>query len=116
MHAISNLPSSHVQPKLVVLAHKVDFVKAPAGAGDSHSVTRVRTVLERELEKRRTAQTSGHAVEKLGNLEEEEDVMGGLECRGTSFSFEQWEGGECVLVSTSVSSGLESLLDEVAAQ
>ena len=62
----------------------------------SLAVSRVRTVLERELEKRSVASASGLVVEKLG-AEDESVEMGGLDCGSSgssSFRFVDWEGGE----------------------
>lgn len=121
MHAISNLPASHKLPTLLVLAHKADLLKTTSTTNEvtsgTHALNRVRTVLERELEKRKTVQTNGLGVEKLGEDAEKSDVMGGLECSGPTFTFDHWEGGECLLIATSskTEGGLDSLLDALVA-
>lgn len=128
MHALTSLPPSQALPSLLVLAHKTDLLKgATGGAGDADAlaVNRVKTILERELEKRRASQASGVVVEDLG-AEGESVEMGGLECSGGgAFRFADWEGGEVAFVSTStklsekqdaekagsVSAGLNALTD-----
>ena len=88
------------------------------------AITRVRTILERELEKRRASQSGGVGVESLG-AEGEGTEMGGLECSdaaGGAFKFGEWEGGDVELISSWVkvgeikeksgrSDGLEDLKD-----
>ena len=60
----------------------------------------MRTVLERELEKRRAAQAEGVGIEGLG-AEGEGTEMGGLDCRaGGSFTFAQWDGGDVSFLGT----------------
>lgn len=73
----------------------------------------MKTILERELEKRRASQTGGVGVEGLG-AEDEKTEMGGLECGdGTGvFKFDDWEGGEVSFVSTYVRPGKASSDDE----
>lgn len=76
------------------------------------SVSRVKTILERELEKRRASQSGGVGVEGLGEEGENPD-MGGLEMAGPpgeSFAFEKWEGGEVEFLGTFIDVG--SQLDE----
>lgn len=68
------------------------------------AINRVKTVLERELEKRRVSQSGGINIEGLGEEGERSD-MGGLECgekEGSSFKFDEWEGGEISFLGTSV--------------
>ncbi|KIY72117.1 P-loop containing nucleoside triphosphate hydrolase protein, partial [Cylindrobasidium torrendii FP15055 ss-10] len=121
MHAISNLPASHKLPTLLVLAHKADLLKTTSTTNEAssgtHALNRVRTVLERELEKRKTVQANGLGVEKLGEDAEKSDVMGGLECSGPTFTFDHWDGGECLLIATSskTEGGLDSLSDALVA-
>lgn len=65
----------------------------------------MKTVLERELEKRRVSQSGGVGVEGLG-AEGERIEMGGLECNGgagAAFKFADWEGGEIAFIGSSVS-------------
>jgi signal recognition particle receptor subunit beta len=67
---------------------------------------RVRTILERELEKRRASQ-GRMAVEGLGN-EGDRLNIGGLECNapaGSAFKFSEWEGGEVEFITSFVSPG-----------
>lgn len=67
----------------------------------------MKTILERELEKRRASQSGGVGVEGLG-AEGERSDMGGLECSGPgggAFKFAEWEGGEIDFLGTSVKVG-----------
>jgi signal recognition particle receptor subunit beta len=66
-----------------------------SGSPTEMAISRVRTILERELEMRREAQSSGMGIEGLG-AEGERSDMGGLECSGPGgiFKFANWEGGE----------------------
>jgi signal recognition particle receptor subunit beta len=75
----------------------------------------VKSVLERELEKRRTAQIKGINIEGLGEEGERTD-MGGLECgekEGSSFKFDEWEGGEILFLGTST---VQNELDDKGSQ
>lgn len=77
----------------------------------------MRTILERELEKRRVAQLGGVGIEGLGTGERESGVdagveMGGLECRAPGggvgdgvFRFSEWDGGEVGFLSSWVRVG-----------
>ncbi|KAF8643799.1 hypothetical protein AX16_008817 [Volvariella volvacea WC 439] len=107
LHSLSSLPPSQKPPTLVVVAHKSDLMRVPAGTTSPTSVAinRVRSVLERELEKRRASHAGGVGVEGLG--EEGETEMGGLECTNSEgvFRFEDWEGGEVSFVGTHVHVG-----------
>ncbi|KAF8077587.1 P-loop containing nucleoside triphosphate hydrolase protein [Lyophyllum atratum] len=106
LHTITSLPPSQTLPSLVILAHKRDLLNAGSqgnAAADSLAVNRVKTVLERELEKRRASQTGGVGVEGLGE-EGEKSEMGGLDCSGPAgggFEFAEWEGGEISFIGTS---------------
>ncbi|KZT71307.1 P-loop containing nucleoside triphosphate hydrolase protein [Daedalea quercina L-15889] len=114
LHAITSLPPSRPTPTLVIVAHKTDSLKATAQATpDQLAINRVRTILERELEKRRASQAGGVGIEGLG-AEDAESEMGGLECRGSGeFRFDAWEGGEITFVGTSVKMlRTKSALDE----
>ncbi|TRM62587.1 signal recognition particle receptor beta subunit-domain-containing protein [Schizophyllum amplum] len=114
MRALSSIPPSQPVPALLILAHKTDLIKA--GSADL-ATGRVRTVLERELEKRRAAAASGISVEGLGADggvgahgtlpdAEEEGAGAGLECAaGQAFTFDAWEGGEVVLLGTCAPAG-----------
>ncbi|KAG6906096.1 hypothetical protein DXG01_015952 [Tephrocybe rancida] len=107
LHTLTSLPPSQTLPSLVVLAHKHDLLNTGSLATTSASslaLNRVKTVLERELEKRRASQSGGVGVEGLG-AEGEKSEMGGLDCTGPAggaFRFEDWEGGDISFVGTSV--------------
>lgn len=106
LHALTSLPPSQKLPSLLILAHKADLLKTSSSASAAPSttlaITRVKTILERELEKRRASQAGGVGVEGLG-AEGERSDMGGLECgEGGTFKFEEWEGGEVIFLGTSV--------------
>ncbi|KAH9952117.1 P-loop containing nucleoside triphosphate hydrolase protein [Amylocystis lapponica] len=112
LHELTSLPPSQTPPALLVVAHKSDLLKATAQAApDQLAINRVRTILERELEKRRASQANGVAVESLGE-EGGESEMGGLECNGSEFRFANWEGGEVEFVGTSVSVSRAALLED----
>ena len=83
------------------------MLKATAQATpDQLAINRVRTVLERELEKRRTSHAGGVGVESLGAEEEGSSELCGLECTsGGEFKFAQWEGGEVTFIGSSVTFG-----------
>ena len=100
-----SLPPSQQVPTLLILAHKTDLIKSAATSPnttvDSLAITRVKTILERELEKR-ASQSGGVGVEGLG-AEGESSDMGGLECTVPGiFRFENWEGGEVTVLATSI--------------
>jgi signal recognition particle receptor subunit beta len=107
LHALTSLPPSQSQPSLLIIAHKSDLFKATSSTQSNAStlaINRVKTVLERELEKRRVSQSGGINIEGLGEEGERSD-MGGLECgekEGSSFKFDEWEGGEISFLSTSI--------------
>lgn len=106
LHALTSLPPSQSQPSLLILAHKSDLLKTGSSSHTNAatlSVNRVKSILERELEKRRLSQSGGINIEGLGEEGERSD-MGGLECgekEGSTFKFDDWEGGEVVFLSTS---------------
>jgi signal recognition particle receptor subunit beta len=109
LHAMTSLPPTQSTPTLLILAHKTDLLKVGASSNSASAVaiTRVRTILERELEKRRASQTGGVGMESLGG-EGEGTEMGGLECSGAAggaFKFDEWEGGDVEFVSTWVQVG-----------
>ncbi|KAF9265583.1 hypothetical protein L218DRAFT_860389 [Marasmius fiardii PR-910] len=106
MKALLSLPPSHKLPTLIIAAHKTDLIKASATLDASAlAVDRVQKVLQRELEKRRLAQSGGMGVETLDSEDEKSDFIG-LECDspGGVFQFENWEGGEIAFMGTSVKS------------
>jgi signal recognition particle receptor subunit beta len=83
----------------VIAAHKADLIKSAAGglSPSQLAINRVRSVLERELERRRVAQAGGVSVEGTGA----EETLGGLDCApGQPFRFADWEGGEVAFVGT----------------
>ncbi|KAI0780682.1 P-loop containing nucleoside triphosphate hydrolase protein [Trametes elegans] len=106
LHALTSLPPSQETPSLLIVAHKCDLLKPTATASSQQlAINRVRTILERELEKRRASHANGVAVEGLG-AEDAESELGGLECTGNGeFKFAEWEGGEVGFVGTSVAVG-----------
>lgn len=118
LHAISQLPPSAHVPPILIQAHKSDLISLPSsatpipGARHALAVTRVRTVLERELEKRRQSSLVGVGVGALGEegaSAEAESVSGGLECTGEGpFAFERWEGGEISCVGGCIQPGIVS--------
>ncbi|KAI0320116.1 signal recognition particle receptor beta subunit-domain-containing protein [Amylostereum chailletii] len=110
LNAVTSLPPSQTPPALVILAHKSDLLKSSsasaAASSEQLAINRVRTVLERELEKRRASQTGSVGMEGLGAEGEEGTELGGLECSGPSggvFKFSEWEGGEIEFLGTCVS-------------
>ncbi|KAI8989680.1 P-loop containing nucleoside triphosphate hydrolase protein [Trametes punicea] len=118
MHALTSLPPSRETPSLLIVAHKCDLLKGTANASaEQLAINRVRTILERELEKRRVSHAHGVAVEGLG-AEDAESEMGGLECSGNGeFKFAEWEGGEVGFIGTSVAVGkVARVVDEKHAE
>ncbi|KAK0459810.1 P-loop containing nucleoside triphosphate hydrolase protein [Desarmillaria tabescens] len=115
MDAIVKLPSTQKTPSLVIVAHKTDLLKNVAGSANASSnalaINRVRTVLERELEKRRAAHSDSLGVEGLG---EEKTELGGLECADTAktFNFSDWEGTKVHFIATSVKESAKDVDDE----
>ena len=106
LHALTSLPPSQSQPSLLIIVHKADLLKATTSTQSNASalaINRVKTILERELEKRRISQSGGVNVEGLGEEGERSD-MGGLECgeKEGSFKFDEWEGGEISFLGTSI--------------
>ncbi|KIJ69045.1 hypothetical protein HYDPIDRAFT_105614 [Hydnomerulius pinastri MD-312] len=109
LHAITSLPPTQPTPALLVLAHKTDLLKTGSASNSASEVaiSRVRTILERELEKRRASQSGGVGVESLG-AEGEGSEMGGLDCSGPAggaFKFSEWEGGDVEFAGTWVKVG-----------
>ncbi|KAJ7097768.1 signal recognition particle receptor beta subunit-domain-containing protein [Mycena belliarum] len=106
LNALTSLPPSQPLPSLLILAHKSDLLKsgtASSATSEALAVNRVKTILERVLEKRRVSQAGGVGVEGLGE-EGQRTEMGGLECTGDKgvFRFDDWEAGEVVFLGTSV--------------
>lgn len=119
LNALMTLPPSQSAPALAILAHKCDALKASSStSSDQLAINRVRTVLERELEKRRSSQAGGVGVESLGSEGEEgSSELGGLDCSGGGeFKFAQWEGGEVVFLGTSLNVGKGLATDEKSSE
>lgn len=100
-------------PVLAILAHKADLLTSHSSSASTASrstraqlaITRVRTILERELEKRRASHAEGVGVEGLGAEGQESEMeIGGLEIRSPdgTFRFSDWEGGEVTFIGTEV--------------
>ncbi|KAL5489835.1 hypothetical protein ACEPAI_4667 [Sanghuangporus weigelae] len=106
LHALTSLHPTHTLPLLLILAHKSDLLSSSSTQDRSTlAISRVRTVLERELEKRRQVAAGGVGVEGLG-AEGEGTEMGGLECGSSSvFRFSEWEGGEVGFAASFVGVG-----------
>ena len=90
---------------LLVLGHKTDLLSKPAGGANVNAqaaVQRVRTILERELERRRRGAAAGGMAalgedEAGGESGSGSGVGAGLDITGDEedgFRFEKWEGGE----------------------
>ncbi|RPD66379.1 P-loop containing nucleoside triphosphate hydrolase protein [Lentinus tigrinus ALCF2SS1-7] len=111
LNALTSLPPSRGTPSLTIVAHKCDLMKSTAHASaEQLAINRIRTILERELEKRRASHANGVGVESLG-AEDADSQVGGLECTGSGeFKFAEWEGGEVGFVGTSVSVGKEAVV------
>lgn len=100
---MTSLPPSQTPPFVLVIAHKTDLLKSGTSIlQDSLAINRVKTILERELERRRASRSRAVAVEGLGEEDEKGELGGGLECRTGNFKFDDWEGGEIFFVSTYV--------------
>lgn len=100
LRALSSLPPSRARtaPALVIHAHKADLLSqsSPPNAQTLQlAKDRTKTVLERELEKRRRTFAKGVAVEGLGGGADGNDLGAtGLDCTtddGT-FRFDKWDG------------------------
>ena len=107
LHTLTSLPPSQTLPFVLILAHKADLIPSGTAAFGALAVNRVKTVLERELQKRRASQSGGVFVEGLG-AEGQKSELGGLETTGPvggAFKFEDWEGGEIIFMGTSASVG-----------
>jgi signal recognition particle receptor subunit beta len=75
----------------------------------------VRTVLERELDKRRRSHTGRVAIDELGAEGEDNTELGGLDCvgrPGEAFKFADWEGGNIDFISSWVKVGERVELEE----
>ena len=110
LHSFMSIPPSQSVPALIILAHKSDLLASTTSSSntpaDQLAVNRVRTILERELEKRRQSQAGGMGIESLGGGEGDNAEVSGLECSGVAgsvFKFSDWEGGEVTFLGTSIS-------------
>ena len=110
LHSFMSIPPSQSVPALIILAHKSDLLASTTSSSntpaDQLAVNRVRTILERELEKRRQSQAGGMGIESLGGGEGDNAEVSGLECSGVAgsvFGFSDWEGGEVTFLGTSIS-------------
>ena len=75
----------------------------------------MRTVLERELEKRRRSHTGRVPIDELGAEGEDNTELGGLDCTGppgAAFQFADWEGGNIDFVGSWVRVGEEGEVKE----
>ncbi|KAF4576696.1 hypothetical protein EYR36_000708 [Pleurotus pulmonarius] len=104
LHALTSLPPSQTPPALLIVAHKTDLLQGSSTASSppgTFAIARVKTILERELEKRRSSQSNGVGIENLGEDGETSEI-GGLECVGNGpFRFDDWEGGDVSFIATS---------------
>ena len=112
MHAVVTIPPSQNPPAILVLAHKCDLLKTGGLSATSSleqlAINRVRTVLERELSKRRRSHTGSVAIDELGAEGEDNSELGGLDSAGPpgeTFKFAEWEGGEIGFIGSWVSVG-----------
>lgn len=113
LHVLTSLPPSQLPPAFTIVAHKCDLLKAAASAtSEQLAVNRVRTILERELDKRKASHAGGVGVESLGAEGEEGVELGGLDCSGKEFKFAEWEGGEVSFLGTSVSVGKAAVVGD----
>jgi len=121
LHSFMSTPPSQSSPALMILAHKSDLLASTTSSSntsaDQLAINRVRTILERELEKRRQSQAGGMGIESLGGGEGDHMEVSGLECSGAgggAFRFSDWEGGEVTFLGTSISRIGEKVQDEKA--
>jgi len=118
LHSFMSIPPSRSTPALIVLAHKSDLLASTTSStntpADQLAINRVRTILERELEKRRQSQAGGMGIESLGGGEGDHTEVSGLECSGSVFKFSEWEGGEATFLGTSTSGTGEKVQDDKA--
>jgi signal recognition particle receptor subunit beta len=112
MHAVVTIPPSQNPPAVLILAHKCDLLKTGGLSAtpslEQLAINRVRTVLERELNKRRRSHTGTVAIDELGAEGEDTSELGGLDCTGPAgemFKFADWEGGEIEFIGSWVSVG-----------
>jgi signal recognition particle receptor subunit beta len=112
LHAVVTIPPSQNPPAILVLAHKCDLLKTGGVSSTSPleqlAINRVRTVLERELDKRRRSHTGSVTIDELGAEGEDTSELGGLDSTGPpgeAFKFAEWEGGEIEFIGSWVSVG-----------
>lgn len=78
---------------------------AASSPAEELAINRVRTIIERELEKRRASHAGGVGMEALGGEGDGSGELGGLDCNGPSggaFRFADWEGGEVSFLGSSL--------------
>jgi len=119
MHGVVTIPPSQNPPAILVLAHKCDLLKTGGLSATSSleqlAINRVRTVLERELNKRRRSHTGSVAIDELGAEGEDTSGLGGLDGTGPpgeTFKFAEWEGGEIEFMGSWVSVGETAELED----
>ena len=119
LHAVVTIPPSQSPPAILILAHKCDLLKTGSTSATSSleqlAINRVRTVLERELDKRRQSHTGRVAMDELGAEGEDNTELGGLDCTGRpgeSFKFADWEGGNIDFIGSWVKVGERVELEE----
>ena len=107
LNALTSLPPSRGTPALTIVAHKCDLIKSATSASSAQlAINRVRSILERELEKRKASHAGGVNIESMDGEGDEGTELGGLECTGSGeFRFTEWEGGEVAFIGTSVTVG-----------
>ena len=118
LHAVVTIPPSQNPPAILILAHKCDLLKTGSTSATSSleqlAINRVRTVLERELDKRRQSHTGRVAMDELGAEGEDSTELGGLDCTGRPgepFKFAEWEGGNIDIVGSWVKVGERDQLE-----
>jgi len=119
LHAVITIPPSQNPPAILVVAHKCDLLKTGSTSATSSleqlAINRVRTVLERELDKRRQSHAGRVAMDELGAEGEDSTELGGLDCTGRPgepFRFADWEGGNIDLIGSWVKIGERVELEE----
>ena len=114
-----SIPPSQSPPAFIILAHKSDLLASTTSSSntpaDQLAINRVRTILERELEKRKRSQAGGMGIESLGGGEGDNTEVSRLECNGVDsgvFKFSEWGGGEVTFLGTSIPRTGEKVQDE----
>ncbi|KAA1479209.1 P-loop containing nucleoside triphosphate hydrolase protein [Dentipellis sp. KUC8613] len=112
LNALVSLPPSVPVPPVLILAHKCDALTNSKISGISGlqdlAVTRVRTVLERELEMRRISEKGAVGVEDMEADRGNTSDVGSLDycnASGGTFRFTQWEGSMVDFLGTTLGIG-----------